>query len=82
MGGAMGESDKTPRRSVQKGTLCDLHPKIIGGRAGAGLQTRSTPSGKPVPPSFSRKSTRARTVLPALYDDGGFSGGTMERPAT
>src|SRR6187402_3389687 len=21
------------------------------------------------------------TVLPALYDDGGFSGGTMERPA-
>jgi hypothetical protein len=23
----------------------------------------------------------SRWVLPALYDDGGFSGGTMERPA-
>src|ERR1700730_449746 len=40
---------------LAKGTLRDLHPKIIGGRAGSGLLIRSKPRGKPAPPSFSRK---------------------------
>jgi NAD(P)-dependent dehydrogenase (short-subunit alcohol dehydrogenase family) len=29
----------------QKGTLCDLHPKIVGGRPGAGLQLARRPTG-------------------------------------
>src|ERR1700726_2275894 len=33
--GGIGQDAATLRH---KGTLCDLHPKIIGGRAGAGLQ--------------------------------------------
>ena len=39
------------------------------------------PSGKPAPPSLLSQKHEGWTVLPTLYDDGGFSGGTMERPA-
>jgi Enoyl-(Acyl carrier protein) reductase/Resolvase, N terminal domain len=66
----------------QKGTLCDLHPKIVGGRPGAGLQLARLDVQREACAAFilSQKH-EGWTVLPTLYDDGGFSGGTMERPA-
>jgi len=39
------------------------------------------PSAKPAPPSLASQKHEGWTVLPTLYDDGGFSGGTMQRPA-
>ena len=43
--------------------------------------TRSTLSAKLAQPSFSPRSTKAGRSCRRLYDDGGFSGGTMDRPA-
>ena len=44
MGGAMAEPEKTPRRSRQKGSLRDLHAKIVGGGPGAGVQLARRPA--------------------------------------
>ena len=43
--------------------------------------TRSTPSARPARPTSRASSTRAGGSVATTYDDGGFSGGTMERPA-
>ena len=43
--------------------------------------TRSMHSARPAKPSSRARSTRAGSPSADLYDDGGLSGGTMERPA-
>src|ERR1700731_1464934 len=80
MGGAMGESDKTPRRSAQK-ARCAIYTRKS---AEEGLEQafNSLDAQREACAAFilSQKH-EGWTVLPTLYDDGGFSGGTMERPA-
>src|SRR6202023_2511954 len=44
-GGGDGGIGQDAATVYQKGALCDLHPKIIGGRAGAGLQLARRPAG-------------------------------------
>jgi site-specific DNA recombinase len=43
--------------------------------------TRSTRSGRPAPPLSPARSTRVGYCLMTRYDDGGLSGGSLERPA-
>ncbi len=77
----MAESEKGRVETLcQKNALRDLHPKIVGGRLGAGVQlTRcqreACAAFIPLP------EARRLDVLPTTYDDGGFSGGTLDRPA-
>jgi hypothetical protein len=59
MGRAMGEPEKTPRAAR-------FTPENRRRRAWSRPSTRSTPSAKPAPPSFSRKSTRLDGVAGAL----------------
>ena len=61
--------------------LRDLHPQVLRGRAGAGVQLPRCPArglrGLYPQPEAARAGARS----PTRYDDGGFSGGNMERPA-
>ena len=43
--------------------------------------TRSTPSARPARPTSRARSAEGWAAVPDRYDDGGFSGGTLERPA-
>ena len=43
--------------------------------------TRWTPNASPPKPSSAARPTRAGPACPTRYDDGGFTGGNMERPA-
>ena len=61
--------------------LCDLHPQIFRGGARAGIQfaagaARSVRSLHQQP-----TAPEGWVCLPSGYDDGGFSGATMDRPA-
>ena len=80
MGGAMGESDKTPRRSAKK-ARCAIYTRKSS-EEGLEQAFNSLDAQREACAAFilSQKH-EGWTVLPALYDDGGFSGGTMERPA-
>jgi hypothetical protein len=80
MGGAMGESDKTPRRSGKK-ARCAIYTRKSSDE-GLEQAFNSLDAQREACAAFilSQKH-EGWTVLPALYDDGGFSGGTMERPA-
>jgi DNA invertase Pin-like site-specific DNA recombinase len=40
-----------------------------------------TPRGRPAPPTWPARSTKGWKLAPEHYDDGGLSGGTLERPA-
>src|ERR1017187_10208230 len=76
----MGESDKTPRRSAKK-TRCAIFTRKS---TDEGLEQafNSLDAQREACAAFilSQKH-EGWTVLPTLYDDGGYSGGTMERPA-
>ena len=48
---------------------------------GAGIQLASMPSATPARPTWPASGPRAGCCSPDRYDDGGFSGGTLERPA-
>src|SRR5580704_12655925 len=80
MGGAMGESDKTPRRSAKK-ARCAIYTRKSS-EEGLEQAFNSLDAQREACVAFilSQKH-EGWTVLPTLYDDGGFSGGTMERPA-
>jgi site-specific DNA recombinase len=80
MGGTMGESDKTPRRSGKK-ACCAIYTRKSS-EEGLEQAFNSLDAQREACAAFilSQKH-EGWTVLPALYDDGGFSGGTMERPA-
>src|ERR1700675_2919829 len=80
MGGAMGESDKTPRRSAKK-ARCAIYTRKSS-EEGLEQAFNSLDAQREACAAFvlSQKH-EGWTVLPVLYDDGGFSGGTMDRPA-
>ena len=80
MGGAMNELDKTPRRSTKK-ARCAIYTRKSS-EEGLEQAFNSLDAQREACAAFilSQKH-EGWTVLPALYDDGGFSGGTMERPA-
>src|SRR6202035_3665829 len=79
-GGAMGESDKTPRRSAKK-ARCAIYTRKSS-EEGLEQAFNSLDAQREACAAFilSQKH-EGWTVLPALYDDGGFSGGTTERQA-
>jgi hypothetical protein len=54
----MGESDKTLRRSAKK-ARCAIYTRKSSEEGLEQAFNSLTPSGKPAPPSFSRKSTKA-----------------------
>ena len=76
----MGESDKTPRRSTKK-ARCAIYTRKSS-EEGLEQAFNSLDAQREACAAFilSQKH-EGWTVLPTLYDDGGFSGGTMERPA-
>ena len=75
----MGESEKTPRRCAKK-TRCAIYTRKSS-EEGLEKAFNSLDAQREACAAFilSQKH-EGWTVLPALYDDGGFSGGTMERP--
>src|SRR6202045_1718510 len=80
MGGAMGESEKTPRRSAKK-ARCAIYTRKSS-EEGLEQAFNSLDAQREACTAFIHSQKHEGwTVLPTLYDDGGFSGGTMERPA-
>ena len=80
MGAAMGESEKPSRRSAIK-ARCAIYT-LKSSEEGLEQAFNSLDAQREACAAFilSQKH-EGWTVLPTLYDDGGFSGGTMERPA-
>src|SRR6195256_6092815 len=80
MGGAMGESDKTPRRSAKK-ARCAIYTRKSS-EEGLEQAFNSLDAQREACAAFilSQKH-EGWTVLTTPYDDGGFSGGNVERPA-
>ena len=80
MGGAMAESKKTPRRSARK-TRCAIYTRKSS-EEGLEQAFNSLDAQREACAAFilSQKH-EGWTVAPTRYDDGGFSGGTMDRPA-
>jgi site-specific DNA recombinase len=80
MEGAMGESEKTPRRSAKK-ARCAIYTRKSS-EEGLEQAFNSLDAQREACATFILSQRHEGwTVLPTLYDDGGFSGGTMERPA-
>jgi site-specific DNA recombinase len=80
MGPAMAELEKASRRSVRK-TRCAIYTRKSS-EEGLEQAFNSLDAQREACAAFilSQKH-EGWTVLPTLYDDGGFSGGTTERPA-
>ena len=80
MGGVMAESEKTPRRPAKR-SRCAIYTRKSSDE-GLEQAFNSLDAQREACAAFilSQKH-EGWTVLPTLYDDGGFSGGTMERPA-
>src|SRR5438105_5309617 len=80
MGGAMGESDKTPRHSA-KNARCAIYTRKSS-EEGLEQAFNSLDAQREACAAYilSQKH-EGWTVIPTMYDDGGFSGGTLERPA-
>jgi site-specific DNA recombinase len=76
----MAESEKTPRRPAKR-SRCAIYTRKSSDE-GLEQAFNSLDAQREACAAFilSQKH-EGWTVLPALYDDGGFSGGTMERPA-
>ena len=60
---------------------CASTPESHRGRDSRRNSIRSTPSGTPVRPTLSSQRAEGWVLVPDRYDDGGFSGATLERPA-
>ena len=60
--------------------MCDLYAQIVRGGPGASFKPLDAQREACAAFVLSQKH-EGWEVLPALYDDGGFSGGTMDRPA-
>jgi DNA invertase Pin-like site-specific DNA recombinase len=80
MGDTMAESDKTLRRPTKK-ARCAIYTRKSS-EEGLEQAFNSLDAQREACAAFilSQKH-EGWTVLPSIYDDGGFSGGTMERPA-
>src|SRR6202158_3043727 len=80
MGGAMGESDKTPRRSAKK-ARCAIYTRKSS-EEGLEQAFNSLDAQREACGAFigSQKHEGWR-ALSTRYDDGGYSGATMDRPA-
>ena len=80
LGPRSGVSDETRRRSAKK-ARCAIYTRKSS-EEGLEQAFNSLDAQREACAAFilSQKH-EGWTVLPALYDDGGFSGGTMERPA-
>jgi site-specific DNA recombinase len=80
MEGAMAEAEKTPRRSGKR-IRCAIYTRKSTDE-GLDQAFNSLDAQREACAAFvlSQKH-EGWTVLPDLYDDGGYSGGTMERPA-
>ena len=74
-------SQKRRRDALPEKCAARSTPENPRRKAWSRRSTRSTPSAKLAPPLFSPRSTKAGRSCRRLYDDGGFSGGTMDRPA-
>src|SRR5450631_799861 len=76
----MGEADRTPRRFAKK-ARCAIYTRKSS-EEGLEQAFNSLDAQREACAAYilSQKH-EGWTVLPALYDDGGFSGGTTERPA-
>src|SRR5438128_9510587 len=80
MGGAMGESDKTPRRSVKK-ARCAIYTRKSS-EEGLEQEFNSLHAQREACAAFILSQKHEGWQLrPECYDDGGYSGGNMERPA-
>ena len=80
MTGAMAETAKTPRRSAKK-TRCAIYTRKSSDE-GLEQAFNSLDAQREACAAFIQSQKHEGwTVLPTLYDDGGFSGGTLERPA-
>jgi DNA invertase Pin-like site-specific DNA recombinase len=76
----MGESEKPPRRSTKK-TRCAIYTRKSS-EEGLEQAFNSLDAQREACAAFiASQKHEGWTVLPTLYDDGGFSGGTMQRPA-
>ena len=76
----MPESEKTPRRSTKK-TRCAIYTRKSSDE-GLEQAFNSLDAQREACAAFIQSQKHEGwTVLPTLYDDGGFSGGTLERPA-
>jgi site-specific DNA recombinase len=80
MGGVMANSEGTPRRSAKR-VRCAIYTRKSSDE-GLEQAFNSLDAQREACTAFilSQKH-EGWTVLPAQYDDGGYSGGTMERPA-
>jgi site-specific DNA recombinase len=80
MGGAMGESEQTPRRSAKR-TRCAIYTRKSS-EEGLEQAFNSLDAQREACTAFiASQKHEGWTVVPVFYDDGGFSGGTMQRPA-
>src|SRR5271155_3430988 len=80
MGGAMGELEKTPRRSAKK-ARCAIYTRKSS-EEGLDQVFNSLDAQREACAAFILSQTHEGwTAAPTLYDDGGYSSGTMERPA-
>jgi site-specific DNA recombinase len=80
MSGAMAESEKTPRRSTKK-SRCAIYTRKSSDE-GLEQAFNSLDAQREACMAFIQSQKHEGwTVLPTLYDDGGVSGGTLERAA-
>src|ERR1700736_1567879 len=80
MGGAMGESDKTPRRSGKK-ARCAIYTRKSSDE-GLEQEFNSLDAQREACAAYIVSQRHAGWIaLSDMYDDGGLSGGSMERPA-
>ncbi len=76
----MAESEKTPRRSTKK-ARCAIYTRKSS-EEGLEQAFNSLDAQREACAAFiASQKHEGWVVLPTLYDDGGFSGGTMQRPA-
>src|SRR5262249_18777036 len=80
MGGVMAESEKTPRRPAKR-SRCAIYTRKSSDE-GLEQAINSLDAQREACAAFILSQRHEGwAALPTLYDDGGYSGGTMERPA-
>ena len=77
----MTKEAPTPASQIQKLALRGLYPQVDGGRARDGVQLARCPARGLRGVRLPANAPRSWFLVPDRYDDGGFSGGTLERPA-
>ena len=71
---------KTANAAKRNCPLCDLHPKIVRGGPRTGVQFAAG-AARSLRGLHQQPASRRLGLLAGGYDDGGFSGATMDRPA-